>query len=57
MKNTIAGNKGLKNNNTVGSAGRQPSTKKEQPSKEKAVKGNKYKMDFIKKDNYDTMAL
>lgn len=44
--------------NTVGPAGKAPVVKRESsPAKEKGgVKPNKYKIDFIKKDNYDTMS-
>ena len=56
MKHTNPVHKGSASNkkgNTISSAGKAPA-KKEQSSKDKG-KGNKYKMDFIKKDNFDTM--
>ena len=46
--------KGQKSKESAGLGPKQPS-KKEQSGKQKAGKANKYKMDFIKKDNYDTM--
>lgn len=59
MKRTNSPTKGDRKGNTKVSAGRQPGpgAKKEASSKEqKGQKGNKYKMDFIKKDNFDTMS-
>ena len=56
MKHSNQPSKNPKKNNTIVSAGKQPPGKKEQSQKEKPSKGMKYKMDFIKKDNYDTMS-
>ena len=55
MKHTNSVSKSGKKGVTSGSASKQGSIKKEQSAKEKGQKGSKYKMDFIKKDNYDTM--
>lgn len=55
MKHTNPSNKVPKANVTKVSAARQPSPMKKEQSKDKPTKSSKYKMDFIKKDNYDTM--
>lgn len=56
MKHTNPPQKRSVAKNTISSAGKQPAAKREASIKEKPVVGKaKYKMDFIKKDNYDTM--
>lgn len=44
--------------NTVGPAGKAPMKREPSPAKEKggSSKSSKYKIDFIKKDNFDTMS-
>jgi len=59
MRRTNSPTKFDRRSNTKGSAGKQPAAgaKKEPSLKEpKGQKGSKYKMDFIKKDNFDTMS-
>ena len=59
MKHTNSQSKAAKNNVTIGGGKGQPLKKEPSLAKEKgkAPKASKYKMDFVKKDNFDTMNL